>query len=139
MKQIIVRFVTLRPQTEPGQVLLSLVHTLTYANEKEFKERIQAFHVKYVGFLSEKTIHPDGSSSWTHEGVKYAFESLLRWVPYLFTFKANQHIPNTTNTCDGHFSHIKDILRIHRGVTKFFKQKMINAIFLESTIAPKGK
>lgn len=139
MKQIVIRAVTLRPQTEAGQVILALIQTLTYTKEEVFKERIREFHVRYVDFLNEKTIHPDGSSSYTHEGVRTAYTSLIRWFPYLFTFKLNQHIPNTTNTCDGHFSHIKDILRIHRGVSKLFKQKMIDAILLESTIAPKNK
>ncbi len=138
-KQIVVRGVTLRPQTEAGKVILALAQTLTYTSEFEFKTRLQQFHSKYVYFLNEKTVHPDGSSSFTHEGVRSAYNSLVHWFPYLFTYLTNKSIPNTTNTCDGHFSHIKDILRIHRGVSKGFKQKMIDSILLESTIAPKGK
>ena len=139
MKQIVVRNVTLKPQTEAGRVLLALIHTLTYTEEKVFQRRLLHFHLKYVGFLNEKTIHPDGSSSYTHEGVRAAYLSLMHWFPYLFTYLKNNDIPNTTNTCDGHFSHIKDILRIHRGVSKLFKQKMIDSILLENTIAPKNK
>ncbi len=139
MKQIVIRNITLRPQTEAGQVLLALIHTLTYTKEEVFKRRIQEFHLRYALFLNEKTIHPDGSSSYTHEGVRSAYMSLVHWFPYLFTYTSNRDIPNTTNTCDGHFSHIKDILRIHRGVSKAFKQKIIDSILLESTIAPKDK
>lgn len=139
MKQIVIRAVTLKPKTEAGQVILALVQTLTYTSEDVFRQRIQEFHIKYSDFLNEKTTHPDGSSSYTHDGVRSAYLSLVRWFKYLFTFKLNTDIPNTTNTCDGHFSHIKDILRIHRGVSKLFKQKMIDSILLESTIAPKDK
>lgn len=139
MKQIVIRGVTLRPQTEAGKVILALVQTLTYTSEDEFKMRLQQFHLKYVNFLNERTTHPDGSSSFTHEGVRGAYMSLVHWFQYLFTYLTNKDIPNTTNTCDGHFSHIKDILRIHRGVSKTFKQKMIDSILLESTIAPKDK
>jgi hypothetical protein len=139
MKQIVIRAVTLKPKTEAGQVILALVQTLTYTSEKIFKQRLLEFHIKYSEFLNQKTIHPDGSSSYTHDGVRSAYLSLVRWYPYLFTFESNLEIPNTTNTCDGHFSHIKDILRIHRGVSKLFKQKMIDSILLESTIAPKDK
>ena len=139
MKQIVVRNVTLNPQTEPGKVLLALAKTLTQTNEKEFLRRLQSFHITYFIFLSEKTTHPDGSKSWTHEGARRAYVSLLHWREYLFTYQKYSDVPNTTNTCDGHFSHIKDIVRIHRGLCKSFKQKVLNAIFLESTIAPKKK
>lgn len=139
MKQIVVRYVTRKPQTEAGQVIFALVQTLTYTTAEEFKQRLLAYTVKYSSFMNEKTIHPDGSSSPTHEGVKLAYESLIKWFPYLFTYKRHKDMPNTTNTCDGHFSHIKDVLRIHRGITKGLKQKMLDSILLESTIAPKGK
>lgn len=139
MKQIVVRNVTLKPQTEAGKVLLALAKTLTETNQEEFDQRLRAFHVRYANFLSEKTIHPDGSKSWTHEGARRAYLSFLHWREYLFTYQKYFGMPNTTNTCDGHFSHIKDVLRIHRGLCKSFKQKVISAIFLESTIAPKKK
>lgn len=139
MKQIVIRNVTTKPQTEAGKVLLALASTLTNTTKEEFLRRIREFHVRYITFLSEKTTHPDGSKSWTHEGARRAFMSLVHWSDYLFTFKENPGMPNTTNTCDGHFSHIKDIIRIHRGLCRSFKQKVLDAIFLESTIAPKKK
>lgn len=137
MKQIVIRNVTRKPQTEAGKVLLALANTLTQTNEEEFLRRLQAFHVKYISFLSEKTTHPDGSKSWTHEGARRAYMSLLHWREYLFTYQMNPGTPNTTNTCDGHFSHIKDVVGVHRGLCRSFKEKVLDAIFLESTIAPK--
>lgn len=139
MKQIVVRNVTMNPKTEAGQVLLALAKTLTQTTEEEFTRRLQAFHLKYFAFISERTTHPDGSKSWTHEGARSAYLSLCNWREYLFTYQKHSGMPNTTNTCDGHFSHIKDIVRIHRGLCKSFKQKVLDAIFLESTIAPKKK
>jgi hypothetical protein len=87
--------------------------------------------------MNEKTYHPNGSWSYTHEGVRRAYLSIIKWFDYLFTYQNDKLIPNTTNTCDGHFSHIKDIVRIHRGLHKSLKQKVLDSIFLESTIAPK--
>lgn len=139
MKQIVVRNVTLNPQTEAGRVIFTLVQTLTYSSQEDFGRRLREYHVKYVSFLNEKTYHPDGSSSFTHEGVRAAYLSLVRWYPYLFIYTQNKLIPNTTNTCDGHFSHIKDIIRIHRGLNLFLKRKVLDSIFLASTIAPKDK
>ncbi len=101
--------------------------------------RIRKFHVLYASFLNEKTFHPDGSWSYTHEGVRQAYLSIVHWYEYLFTFQADKSIPTTTNTCDGHFSHIKDVLSIHRGMSQILKRKVLDAILLESTIAPKTK
>jgi hypothetical protein len=139
MKQIVIRAVTLRPKTEAGQVILAIGKTMTNTTEETFKSRIRSFHAAYALFLNEKTRHPDQSWSYTHEGVRKAYVALVHWYPYLFTCHKDKSIPNTTNTCDGHFSHIKDILRIHRGLARLFKQKVLDSIFLESTIAPKNK
>lgn len=137
MKMIVTRGTTLKPKTEAGQVLLALIRTLTYTTEEEFTQRLRLFHVRYAALLNTKTYHPEGGWSYTHDGVRRAYLSVVHWYDYLFTFHADRRIPNTTNTCDGHFSHIKDIVRIHRGLHKELKQKVLDAIFLESTIAPK--
>lgn len=136
MKQIVVRYVTLRPKTEAGKALLALARTLAQTTPERFRFRLQTFAFQYTPFLSEKTFHPDGSWSYTHEGVRRAYTSLMHWSGFLFTYRQYPGMPNTTNTCDGHFSHIKDVVRIHRGLKKSFKQKVLDAIFLESTIAP---
>jgi hypothetical protein len=139
MKKMVVRGTTLRPKTEAGKALLALAHTLTKTTKEIFSKRMQIFHVKYATFLNEKTVHPDGSRSYTHEGVRHAYLSIVHWYPYLFTYHTDKQIPTTSNTCEGHFSHIKDILRIHRGMSLPLKRKVLNAIFLASTIAPKEK
>jgi hypothetical protein len=139
MKQIVIRNVTTRPLTEAGKVILSLAQTLTKTTGDMFLQRLKTFHVKYEPFISEKTHHPDGTWSYTHDGVRRSYMSLVHWYDYLFTNLKYPNVPNTTNTCDGHFSHIKDVLRIHRGLVKPFKQRVLNSILLESTIAPKKK
>jgi len=139
MKQIVIRAVTFKPKTEAGTVILSIIKTLTYTEKDVFTDRLRKFHVAYASFMNEKTVHPDGSWSYTHEGVRRAYFSIVRWYEHLFVYHSDRSIPNTTNTCDGHFSHIKDIVRIHRGLRKVIKQKVLDAIFLESTIAPKKK
>ena len=139
MKQIVTRNVTLKPQTESGQAILALARTLTHTDEKTFAFRVRGFYAKYYSFLNEKTYHPDGRWSYTHDGVRRAYNSLVHWFQYLFTCEKDTAIPNTTNTCDGHFSHVKDIVRIHRGLHRSLKWKVLDAIFLESTIAPKKR
>lgn len=139
MKMIVIRNITLKPKTEAGQILLALIKTITYTDELLFRGRLREFYFKYYLFMNEKTYHPEGGWSYTHEGVRRAYLSITNWFDYLFTYQNDNLIPNTTNTCDGHFSHVKDILRIHRGLHKSLKQKVLDSIFLESTIAPKLK
>ena len=77
---------------------------------------------------------------WTHKELRSAVLSLLHYRKYLFTFEQNKKIPKTTNSLEGHFSHINEIMAIHRGLARPQKQKVLNTIFLASTIAPtKGK
>ena len=90
-------------------------------------------------FINEKSWLPEGGWSYTHDGVRPAYLSVVHCHDYLFTCHTDCRIPNTTNTCDGHFSHVKDIVRIHRGLHKELKQKVLDTIFLESTITPKKK
>jgi transposase-like protein len=139
LKRMVIRNISLKPQTEAGQVLLALVKELPRLSEDIFTNRIKMYHVKYIDFLYEKTYHPSGDWSYTHEGVQLAYKSVTYWFKYLFTYRSDRNIPSTSNTCEGHFSHLKDVIRIHRGLSKEMKQKVINSIFLESTIAPKDK
>lgn len=139
LKRMVERGTTKNPQTEPGKVLYAMVQDLPTISKQLFTERLQKFYARYHVFLNEKTVHPDGSSSYTHQGVRSGFRALQYWYNYMFTFHTDNNIPTTTNSCDGHFSHVKDVLRIHRGLSKAMKQKVIDAIFLEGTIAPKGK
>ena len=139
LQMIVTRATTLKPKTEAAQVLLALIRTLTYTAKEEFTLRLRHFHIRYASFLNEKTYHPEGGWSYTHDGVRRGYFSVVHWFDYLFTCHTDRKIPNTTNTCDGHFSHVKDIVRIHRGLNRIQKQKVLDAVFLESTIAPKKK
>jgi len=60
----------------------------------------------------------------------------MRFLPYLFTFEQDKNIPKTSNCLEGHFSHIRDIVGVHRGLSRSHLEKVLNSIFLASTIAP---
>jgi hypothetical protein len=139
VRQRCTSFLTQNPQTEPGQVLLALVKILSVSDSHTFRNRLRLFHQKYAPFMNEKTTYPDGSSGYTHEGVRSAFLTLGNTLNYLFTYEHDALIPKTSNTCEGHFSHIKDVVRIHRGLGRSMKEKVIETILLESTIAPKER
>ena len=139
MERIVTRKISHKPQTEAGVVLLALVKTLGHSPSFLWKERFRKYIEQYRDFLNEKTTHPEGNWSWTHEDLRSATLSLKMFEPYLFTYEIVQDLPQTTNTLEGHFSHIRDIIRIHRGISNHLLVKVLSSIFLASTIAPKKK
>jgi len=140
MERIIVQGTTNKPKLEAGKILLALVKTLHQdINEKRFKVYLQKYLEKYQTFLNEKTELSDGTTVWTHEGVRSACLSLVKHFPYLFTFERHKDIPKTTNSLEGHFSHIRDVVGVHRGVRRKHMEKILTSILLASTIAPSDK
>lgn len=140
IERIVVRKITRRPELEAGQVLLALIKILGTCPSGIWKDRFKKYIEKYRDFLNEKTLHPEsGISSWTHKELRSAVLSVQMFLPYFFTYETVKDISQTTNSLEGHFSHIKDILRIHRGMSNHLLRKVLSAIFLASTIAPKSK
>ena len=72
---------------------------------------------------------PIDKTSWhyTHKRLRSAYRSLKSNMPYLFTYQRHPElsIPNTTNTLDGLFAHLKDHVRVHRGIKSDIKDKII--------------
>ena len=140
MERLVIQGTTRKPQLEAGKVLLALVKTLHQnIDSTTFRKYLTQYIEKYQTFLNEKTILADGTSTWTHEGVRSASLSLVKFFPYLFTFEQHKDIPKTTNSLEGHFSHIRDIIGVHRGVKRPHMEKILHSIFLASTIAPTEK
>lgn len=140
MERLVVKGTTKNPQTEAGVVLLALVRTLHRTNKKTFNKRLDMYVEKYRNFLNEKTTNPISSERyWTHKELRAAVMSLIRFRHYLFTYEQNKNIPKTTNSLEGHFSHTKEIVAVHRGLSRPQKEKVLNSIFLASSIAPDKK
>ncbi len=137
MERLVTRGTTKNPQTEAGQVLLALVRTLHKTTKKTFSKRLRLYFVKYGTLLDEMTTNPlTGERYHTHKRLRSAAMSLLRLMSWLFKYSANTHIAKTTNSLEGRFSHLNEVLAIHRGLSKKQKKKVIHSLLLASTIAP---
>lgn len=141
MERIVTKGTTQKPILEAGKTLLALVKTLHQGIDSgAFKKYLNLYLEKYRDFLNEKTTNElTGETFWTHEPLRKAAFSLLHFLPYLFTFEKDKNIPRTTNSLEGHFSHIRDVMRIHRGLKRKQAEKVLRSIFLASTIAPSKK
>lgn len=122
--QIIRRYTTNRPKTACGQELKQLMYYITKYNQEEFESAFSKLQLKYHEFLKER----NENKQFVHRRLRSAFRSLKTNLPYLFTYKNHPelNIPNTTNSCDGSFAHWKQKLKIHRGLKKHRRNKMIN-------------
>lgn len=140
MERLVVKGTTRKPILEAGIALFALIKTIHYTDGNIFKNYFKKYVKKYQSFLNEKTTNLEtGKTDFTHEPLRKSVLSVMHFLPYLFTFEKNKDIPRTTNTLEGHFSHIRDIVGVHRGLSRSHTEKVLNSIFLASTIAPTKK
>ena len=127
----ITKYLTRRPETPAGQELRSVMLQLPRSNEKDFTKLLADWKKDWPNILTDKT-YVTGSKYWyyTHKKIRGAYLSLERNLPYLFTYQKHPeiNIPNTTNSLDGSFAHLKDKVKIHHGLRQDRRYKMIEEI-----------
>ena len=128
----ITRYISKKPKLIASIELRQLMFLLKETDEASFTYWLNQWHGKWRDFLNEKTINPiTQKSSYTHKRLRSAYRSLQRNLPFLFTFERNipdLHIPTTTNSLDGYFSHLKSKLSVHRGASKKTQLKLIQKL-----------
>ena len=130
-KAIITKHLTRRPKLQAGKELRELIKHLCNSEEQWFTPALSEWHIKWQDFLRERTVDLEtGHWHYTHKRLRSAYRSLKTNLPYLFTYKRYPEldIPNTTNSLDGLFAHLKELLRIHRGLKADLKYKIVFAI-----------
>lgn len=127
---IVQRYLTRKPKLEASQELKAIVSKLTSTTESRFMNKLDDWHQKHQDFLGEKTIHPDtGKEQFTHRKLVAAHRSLRKNMCYLFTYKNRPEVKlhNTTNALDGGiFSHLKKLIKLHQGISKSLKTKLVD-------------
>lgn len=128
---IVTRYITKRPKLEAGKDLKKLMKLLTNTDKESFIGALEEWHQKWNDFLKEKTYNPVTKKlHFTHRRIRSAYRSLKTNLPYLFTWYDNieLNIPNTTNSLEGTFSNVKNKVRVHAGLKKHRKMKLINEL-----------
>jgi hypothetical protein len=137
MERLVTTGTTQKPKLEAGVVLLALVKTLKDTTSHTFHIRLKNYVDQYRDFLNEKTCNPEtGILFWTHAPLRKAVHSLLRLEPFLFTFEHNRRIPKTTNSLEGHFRHINEVVAVHCGLKREQKERVLHTLLLAGTVAP---
>lgn len=124
-KAIVRRYITDNPRTRCGQELKELMHHLSIIEPQEFIDRFFALKEKYNFFLRQK--NEQNINRFKNQAIRSAFASISYHLEYLFTYKEHPtlKIPNTTNDLEGKFAHLKERIKMHRGMTKNRKKKAV--------------
>jgi len=125
---IVNRYLTRRPILAAGKELREIALQLTKSNEKDFTKILDDWQIKWQNFLKEKTVNPlTNKWNYTHKRIRSAYRSLKTNSPYLFTYQKYPELKmsNTCNSIDGSNTTLKNLLRIHRGMKRENRYKMI--------------
>lgn len=127
---------TMYPKLPSERELLHIAGNLSRSTLEETKELLNHWFLKYGGFVTERT-HIEGSKkkAFLYPKIKTCFRSLERNLPSLYMYQTYPHlnIPNTTNSLDGYWSRLKNLLSAHRGTNRERIKKMITEILRKQT------
>jgi hypothetical protein len=115
-------WVTRYPKHLSGQELRKLVCVLMNIktmNDKLFwTKELNVWYNRHKEYLSEKTYNTQTGRYWyTHKLLRRSYYKIKRALPNMFHYLNNPDIPKTTNGIEGYFSHLKNHLDLHRGLT----------------------
>jgi hypothetical protein len=115
-------WLTRYPKHVAGQQLRLLVLLLLKVktdNDRLFWiQSLDQWHHTHKTYLNEKTFHPETNRYWfTHKLLRRSYFTIKRALPNMFHYLQNPQIPATTNGIEGYFSHLKNHLDLHRGLT----------------------
>lgn len=131
-------WLTKKPKSIAAKELLELTKLLSFVdNHSEAQLWIKAFvdwHRKYEDFINEKSTDEDTGRWWyKHKLLHRSATHIKRALPYMFNYTINQNIPKTSNSIESFFGHLKDHLRLHRGLSiDHFKDFVKWYLYLQS-------
>jgi hypothetical protein len=132
---IIRRYITDKPKSECGQELKALMKALGSVECSAFISAFFHLQEKYRSFREERNERKE----FKHQKLRQAFKSIQDNLHALFTYQdmPDLNIPPTINHLEGLFSHLKERIKIHRGLKINRKKKTVKAFltsFNSSTI-----
>ena len=115
-------WLTQHPKSSAGITLRRLVTKISYIkthNDKLFwLKELMKWHEDNEEFIKQKTVNKEtGEMTYTHDSVRRAYIHLHRAIPNMFKHLYQPDVPNNTNGLESFFGHLKDNLRIHRGLS----------------------
>lgn len=123
-KAIVRRYITDRPRSQCGKRLKELMHRFCKPElQQEFIDQFYFLQDQYRYLLLQR----NELGHYKHNALRAAFRSIDSNMPYLFTYTdfKGLNIPPTINHLEGMFGHLKEKIKIHRGLNKNRKKKAV--------------
>ena len=103
---------------ELRQLVLMLMRIKTQNDRIYWAGELQRWYDQHQKYLQDKTINQQTGRYWyTHKLLRRSYFTIKRAMPNMFHYLVNPAIPSTTNGIEGFFSHLKNHLDLHRGLT----------------------
>jgi transposase-like protein len=99
-------------------LVLMLMRIKTDNDRLYWTHELSHWHERHKNYLQEKTFNAHTGRYWyTHKLLRRSYFMIKRALPNMFQYISNPAIPSTTNGIEGFFSHLKNHLDLHRGLT----------------------
>ena len=103
---------------ELRKIVLMLMKIESENDKRYWTMLLDQWFTRHKSYLLERTIHQESGRYWyTHKLLRRSYFTIKRALPNMFHFLKNPSIPATTNGIEGFFSHLKNHLDLHRGLT----------------------
>ena len=122
-------YLTRFPKTEAGIILRYWVKKLHLIKDHEQKyfwiAQFNGWCRKYDFFLKEQSMSLSGRKWYTHKMLRKTRSLIKNALPNLFHYLDNSNIQKSSNGLESQFSYLKNILKIHRGLSKENQENFI--------------
>lgn len=103
---------------ELRRLVLLLLQIKTENDRLYWIKELEQWHERYKDYLQQKSYNETTGRYWyTHKLLRRSYFSIKSALPNMFHYLYNPKIPHTTNGIEGFFSHLKNHLDLHRGLT----------------------
>ena len=103
---------------ELRRLVLLLMRIKTDNDRLFWTNELSLWYERHREYLQQKTVNERTGRYWyTHKLLRRSYSTIKRALPNMFHYLKNPAIPSTTNGIEGFFSHLKNHLDLHRGLT----------------------
>ena len=125
------RYLTQDPEVVASKELLNLVKDITRMDKESFIGAFDEWYERNKDILNERVSDKRikrKTPPYMRPRLRSAYLSLKRNMPWLWTFYDNPEtgLPNTNNALEGVFSDIKSKIRVHRGISKNNRKRLLD-------------
>ena len=104
--------------TELRRLVLMLLRIKSDNDRIFWTKELDLWFDRHKEYLLQKTVNEESGRYWyTHKLLRRSFFTMKRALPNMFHYLIDPAIPSTTNGIEGFFSHLKNHLDLHRGLS----------------------